>query len=226
MSAADMTALAPPTSRRGGGPWPKHTLAGLLHRLGDIPPERVLLKPPPGTATEADLLELLEHHDRICELVDGVLVEKPMGHRESRLALWLAGELVNYLKQHRIGRLAGADAPHRLKLGLVRMPDLAFISFQRVPEKGAQDTPIVDWTPELAVEVLSKSNTKREMARKRQEYFKAGVLRVWIADPKNRTVAVYRSPKDFRILTEVDHLDGEDILPGFRFSVREWMDCP
>jgi hypothetical protein len=62
------------------------TLADLLEQLGGIAPERVRFRPPPGTATEKDMLEVEAHEDRLCELVDGVLVEKAMGWRESLLA--------------------------------------------------------------------------------------------------------------------------------------------
>jgi hypothetical protein len=64
-------------------------MAELLDQLGGIPPERVLVQPAPGHATEQDLLRLLDHEDRLCELVDGVLVEKPMGQYESRMAVVL-----------------------------------------------------------------------------------------------------------------------------------------
>ena len=61
------------------------TLADLLEQLGGLAPARVRFRPPPGTATEKDVLEVEAHEDRLCELVDGVLVEKAMGWRESIL---------------------------------------------------------------------------------------------------------------------------------------------
>ncbi|MCE5268992.1 MAG: hypothetical protein LLG00_14035, partial [Planctomycetaceae bacterium] len=61
------------------------TIADVLTHLGGIPPERVRLFPPPGTATEKDVEELDDHADRLCELIDGVLVEKTMGYKESIL---------------------------------------------------------------------------------------------------------------------------------------------
>src|SRR5215468_1891250 len=65
-------------------------LAELVEQLGDIPLERIRMRPPPGTATEADVLAALEApRKRICELIDGVLVEKPMGYTESILASYL-----------------------------------------------------------------------------------------------------------------------------------------
>jgi Uma2 family endonuclease len=75
--------------------------------------------------------------------------------------------------------------------------------------------------PNLAVEVLSESNTPGEMARKRREYFAAGVQLVWLVDPRTRTVEVFTSPEQ-SVLLHADHtLGGGTVLPGFTLSVRE-----
>lgn len=73
------------------------TLADLLHRLGDIPASRVLIDPPLGTATEKDVIAVHARDGRLCELVDGTLVEKTMGFDESRVAIELAIFLGEYL---------------------------------------------------------------------------------------------------------------------------------
>jgi hypothetical protein len=65
------------------------TVSELLHQLGDIPPERVRLQPPPGTATEADVVAVHNREERLCELIDGVLVEKTIGYYESYIAATL-----------------------------------------------------------------------------------------------------------------------------------------
>src|SRR2546421_188787 len=83
------TAAKPRTNRvpsKTRPPLLRATLADLQDRLGHIPEERILMDPPPGTATEQDVIYLDDHEDRICELVEGVLVEKPMGFEESSLA--------------------------------------------------------------------------------------------------------------------------------------------
>src|SRR5487761_519570 len=77
------------------------TVADLLERLGDIPPHRVRMKPYPGTATEKDVIAAEAALDkRLCELVDGTLVEKPMGQYESRLAAVLIHLLETFLDKH------------------------------------------------------------------------------------------------------------------------------
>jgi Uma2 family endonuclease len=196
------------------------TVADLIADLGDIPPDRILVDPPPGQATEEDLLRLVETKDALCELVDGVLVEKPMGWKEGALALWLGYHLQDYLNENDLGQIAGADAPHRLAARLVRLPDIAFVLWEHLPEDEEDIPSIPDLAPDLAVEVISPSNTAKEMARKRREYFKAGTSLVWQIYPKTRTVEVYTSPTRSRTLGIDDTLDGGTLLPGFKLPLR------
>src|SRR5690349_15593117 len=96
------------------------TLADVLARLGDVPPERVLVSPGPGKATEADLLEEAEGAEgRLCELIDGTLVEKAMGAPESLLAVEVAGLLRDFVRPRRLGQIYGDDGLLRLAPGLV-----------------------------------------------------------------------------------------------------------
>src|SRR5882672_3134055 len=74
-----------------------------LHSLGDIPLERIIVDPPPGMATEADLLRLVERDKRLCELIDGTLVEKPVGFWEGQIAAQLIIILGNFVNTHRLG---------------------------------------------------------------------------------------------------------------------------
>src|SRR5665213_1470252 len=190
------------------------TMAELLDQLGGIPPERVLVHPSPGHATEQDLLRLLDHEDRLCELVDGVLVEKTMGYYESRVAVVLAFFLETFLGKHDLGVVSGADGTLRLMPGLVRIPDVTFVSWERLPGHKLPTEPIPDLIPNLALEVLSVSNTKREIDRKIDEYFRVGVQLVWIIDPPPmRTAEVYTTPDKCAELTEKQSLEGGEVLP-------------
>lgn len=200
----------------------EETMADLLRRLGDIPPDRILMRPLPGTATPRDALLLSEREPKqLCELVDGVLVRKAMGHQESRLAARLIQWLLNYLDENDLGVLAGADGPHRLDEDQVRFPDVSFIAWDRIPEGANRATPMPDWIPNLVVEVLSPSNTRGEMRRKLNDYFTAGVELVWIIDPATRTITIHHTPDDSRTLTESDTLTGDPVLPGFTASVAK-----
>jgi Uma2 family endonuclease len=204
------------TTRRKG-----KTLADLLDQLGDISPERIRRYPPPGRATEKDVLRILDHENRLFELVDGVLVEKPMGWRESFLTMFLVGELAGYLRSHDLGVLTGPDGPVRLALRLVRMPDIAFFVWDHFPNRELSPEAIPSLAPDLAIEVLSKSNTIREIQRKIREYFEAGTRLVWIVDPQARTVEVYTRQDRSKLLTESQTLDGGDVLPGFTLSLSD-----
>jgi len=207
-------------------PFPEEwTLADLLEHLGGIPASRVLLHPTPGSATEADVIRLeAQANKRLCELIDGVLVEKAMGYRESRIALILGTLLENYLFGNNIG--AGADGTGMMRLNpqRVRIPDLSFVSWDQFPNREVPATPIPSVYPNLAVEVLSVSNTAEEMRNKREDYFSAGTKLVWEIDPQTETVRVFTEVDDSSLLTINDTLDGADVLPGFRVSIREMFE--
>jgi Uma2 family endonuclease len=204
----------------------RQTVAELVERLGGIPLERIWCAPPPGTATEEDVLryKYVNGQKYLLELVDGVLVEKAVGYREAVLALFIGRLIGNYVAERRLGWVAGADGPHRLEAGLVRYPDVGFVSRERFPD-GLPADAIARFAPDLAVEVLSRGNTAEEMRLKREAYFAAEVQLVWEADPRTRTVRVYRSADEFAELGEADTLDGGDLLPGFRLGVAEWFDA-
>lgn len=197
------------------------TVSDLLERLGDIPAGRVLLKPTPGTATVQDVINIHDHAGRLCELVDGTLVEKAIGYSESALAGAICAALRAFVMPKKLGIVTGADGMLRLFPGLVRGPDVAFVSWRRIPAGRIPSEPIPLLAPSLAVEVLSKTNTPREMDRKRREYFKAGVELVWIVEPVTRTVDVYNSPTQFTTRHESDTLDGGEVLSGFTLSLKE-----
>jgi Uma2 family endonuclease len=197
------------------------TAADLLNRLGGIAAGRLRLRPAPGTATEQDLLDIYDREKCRCELVDGVLVEKVVGYPESMLALWLAHLLYrHFLEANDLGVLAGEAGPIRLEPGLVRIPDLSFVRWDRLPGGKIPAAPVLGLAPDLAVEVLSRGNTRGEMALKVREYFLAGVRLVWLIDPRKRLVRVYTAPDQSTRLTERDSLDGGDVLPGLRLPVR------
>ena len=199
------------------------TVADLLKRLGGIPAERVRLQPAPGTATEQDVIAVEARENRLCELIDGTLVEKAMGYYEGRLAAVLIQLLGNWADEHDRGIAVGADGTVRLMPGLVRIPDVSFTSWSRLPGRELPLEPIPDLAPDLAVEVLSVSNTAAEMKRKVREYFQSGVRLVWLMDPVAREVTVFTSPNRSRVLNEGQVIEGGKVLPGFSLLVREWF---
>ncbi len=191
------------------------TIEDLLEQLGGIAPGRVRFQPIPGTATELDLIEINALKRGIFELVDGVLVEKAMGKLESLLAGAIIAILRDFVLPRNLGIITAPDGMMRLAPALFRSPDIAFIAWGRIPGERLSEESLAEAIPDLAVEVLSPSNTKTEMARKRWEYFKAGVRLVWEVDPKARTVAVYDAPERSKVLNIAQTIDGADVLPGF-----------
>jgi Uma2 family endonuclease len=195
---------------------------GWARRFGAIPLHRIRLIPPPGTATERDVIEIREHEDRLCELLDGVLVEKAMGRYEAYLGSLLTHLLWTFVRPRRLGVVLSADAMIRLAPGRIRIPDVSFFSWARLPGGKVSDEAFYDAVGDLAVEVISRSNTRKEMQQKLNEYFANGARLVWYVYHRPRKeVRVYTSPRDCSILTADQALDGGEVLPGFRLELRE-----
>lgn len=197
------------------------TAVDLAERFGPIPMDRICTDPPPGLATEDDVVWFDDHEDRLYELVDGILVEKTMSSYESFLAIEIAWRLNNFVKPRKLGVVLGADGMLKLAHGLVRVPDVSFLVMEKFPSGRFPRDKIAPLAPDIAVEVLSESNTRKEMAEKLHDYFAAGTRLVWYVDPKHRQVQAFTSPTDSRTLTEADMLDGGDVLPGFAINLRE-----
>jgi Uma2 family endonuclease len=196
------------------------TAADLFDRFGPIPLRRIHLTDPPGTATEEDIIALDDHGDRLCELVNGILVEKTMGLYESYLAGVILTLFNDFLRINNIGVVFPPDGMMRLAPGLVRIPDVSFISWDRLPGREVPRDAISSVVPDLALEVISRSNTGKEMDTKLSEYFTAGVKLVWYVYPEKREIHVFASPNECRILTVSDKIDGGNILPGFTADVK------
>ena len=197
------------------------SLADRLLDLGGIDAERIRSTPAPGSATIADLIRASAEDGRLYELVDNTLVEKAMGWQESVLAMVLARWLGNFIEGNNLGVISGPDGMSRLFGETVRGPDVAFVSWSRLPGGRLPTDPVPLLVPDFVIEVLSISNTRSEMTRKRREYFQAGVRLVWMIDPRRRTVAVFTSPEAVRIAEEFDRIDGGEVLPGWTVELEK-----
>lgn len=196
------------------------TVNEVAELFGDMPAWRIRNVPAPGTATEQDVIEIADHEDRLCELVDGVLVEKTVGYDESCLTVELIALLHNFVKAHKLGKLSGPDGMMRLFPGLVRIPDIAFASTKRLSQRrGSRKLPQL--VPDLAIEVLSEGNTPKEMSRKLDDYFNAGVRLVWFVNPRKRTVEVFSGRTSSKTLHKDETLTGGKVLSGFSLPLNE-----
>jgi Uma2 family endonuclease len=201
---------------------PHQTIANLLRDLGDVPPQRVRLQPFSGTATENDVLHSLDHEDRVYELIDKTLVEKSGGILQSFFISALIQHIGHFISSRKLGVLSNGQGPFRMNNGNVRFPDVAYVEWNRIPCAIKDLPPIAPFIPNLAIEVLSESNTQAEIQRKLNEYFSSGVELVWIFDLGTKTVAVqFSAGPPSHILTHVDTLDGGTVLRGFELKLAD-----
>lgn len=192
----------------------------MQEHLGRIPFERICLVPPPGCATEEDVIETASA-GRLCELDDGILVEKPTGWYESLLEGFIITSINNYLKKNKLGKVLGADGSLQILPGTIKIPDVSFISWNRWPNEKLPRRPIPALIPDLVVEVLSETNTKEEMDGKLKQYFQADVRLIWYIDPATKSAKAFTNPTDFIFVEAGGVLDGGEVLPGFQLSLGE-----
>ena len=163
--------------------------------------------------TEDDLAALPDN-DRRHELVAGVIVEEPLPMAlHDRVRRRLERVLEAFVESHRLGEVFG-EAGYLLARDpdTVRGPDLSFVRAERLV--GFDETRFFRGAPDLAVEILSPSNRKKEVEAKISDYLKAGCHLVWVIDPKKRTATAYRALHAPRLVAPDGTLDGEDVLPG------------
>ncbi|MBN9519793.1 Uma2 family endonuclease [bacterium] len=158
------------------------------------------------------------------ELVRGKIVTlPPNGFLHGFVQGNVASLLKAHVRQHKLGRVT-VESGVITEQGpdTVRGPDVAFWSYQRVPQG---DVPVVyaNEPADLVTEVVSPGNTKQRMTLKVRKYFNSGVRLVWVVHPEERTVIVYTKPGDGTVLWEDATLTGGDVLPGFRCPVAEFF---
>jgi len=158
------------------------------------------------------------------EVVNGERVEvPPMGALAGSVASLLLYFLNAWAVPRRLG-LATTEVLFRLRPGAPqRRPDLSFVAFDRWPYSAppADDPPAFDAVPNLAVEVVSPTNSAADIEAKVEEYLQAGVELVWVVFPVPQRIHVYDSPTQARILRANDELDGGQVLPGFRLKIAD-----
>lgn len=183
-------------------------------------PSPTELEPPRLTAEE---FERLPDDGYRSELVRGLVIrELPAGGEHGVIAMQLTRRVATFVYEQRLGHVLSAETGFILqrKPDTVRAPDIAFVRRERIEAEGV---PRGYWpgAPDLAVEVVSPSNTLPEIHDKVQDYLNAGCTLVWVVEPRSRRVTVYRSMHDISLLTAEEELDGGNVLPGFRVRIAE-----
>jgi len=196
-------------------------LASAWVQAGRVPLDRIFVDPLPGTATAEDAISSKQKLGVGCELVNGILVAKAMGHYESHIAARLTYFLYQYLELNPTGVLYDAEAPYLLLPDNVRKPDISFLSYERMPGGELPRDPACLIPPDFAVEILSPGNTAAEIDLKLKQYFTAGVRLVWIIEPELKTARAFTTVDAFELIPASGKLRGGDVLPGFELPLAK-----
>ncbi len=176
-----------------------------------------------GSMTAEELLELNLPNKRT-ELVRGrLVVREPAGYEHGRVAARILGRLAAHVYTTGSGELLAAETGFTLhrRPDTVRAPDVAYLRADRTPAPGTRGFP--ELAPDLAVEVRSPDDSRRELAEKVADWLAAGARVVWVVDPRARTLVVHEADQAPRTLGEGDTLTGGDVLPGFSVVVRDLL---
>ncbi|MGH7571538.1 MAG: Uma2 family endonuclease [Gemmatimonadota bacterium] len=175
-----------------------------------------------GPMTIEQFERLPDEPERL-ELVRGHVVrEPPAGFEHCGIAGQITVCLGTFVRQHALGKVVTGDPGFVLfdDPPTVRAPDVAFVARDRLPD---DPRGFARLAPDLAVEVVSPSNTLSGIQDKVFDFLDAGTRLVWVVEPRGRTVTVYRSRDDIRILTASQEIEGGDVLPGLRIEVSEFF---
>ena len=177
-----------------------------------------------GQTTAEELFRMPDDGSRY-ELIKGELRKMPpAGGEHGAVAMDIGTSLNNHVKADRLGRVFTAETGFTISSDpdTVRAPDAAFVKRERVEESGRVKG---YWpgAPDLAVEVVSPNDTYAQVTEKALAWLEAGTLMVLVLDPgeARRTVTVYRSSEDIRVLFDGDTIDGAEVVPGWKLPIAE-----
>ncbi len=173
--------------------------------------------------TEAELRALPED-GFIHEVVNGELVMSPKkdffhGH----IAMRLGAALHHFATEHRLGVVLDSSTGFWMKNRNCRAPDISFIPKARLVRLRfkASTRKFFPGAPDLAVEILSPNNTRAEIDERLRDFFASGTQIAWIINPAEECVEVCQAPTQRKLLGSGADLDGEHLLPGFRYPIAE-----
>ena len=180
----------------------------------------------PALITAEEFMRMDDSEGVRAELIRGAVCEMGgAGHVASAIAIKFAHYLVGFVAPRRLGIVSGADGGVRLerKPDTVRIPDVMFISTERMPPKEDMGF-FAQVVPDIAVEVKSRTDSVAETHDKARMWHSYGVPLVWAAYPETRTIDVHSADGSITTLTDSDTLDGGEVLPGFSVAVSVMFD--
>lgn len=180
----------------------------------------------PKVWTEAEL-QALPEDGYVHEVVNGELVMSPKNNwKHGDICVRLVIALGTFVGQRRLGAVFDSSTGFWMANRNCRAPDVAFVQKERLLGLNRSAPTFFPGAPDLAVEVLSPSTTRRELDDRLKDYFASGTRLAWVIDPEAERVEICHSPTQRRLLGPGGILDGEDVLPGFQYPVsdlfKEW----
>jgi len=179
------------------------------------------LQPETKHMTEQEF-ELWCDEDTRAEYVDGMVVlHSPASQSRERINVFLITLLQLYVDHHRLGTVFGSNFQLRLRPGLRRIPDLAFVSKDR--RDIVQETHI-EGAPDLVMEVASPDSLVRDWREKYFEYEKAGIREYWIIDPQAKRIDLYHLTEQggYEVVVPEEGVLYSQVIPGFWLR-PEWL---
>jgi Uma2 family endonuclease len=178
--------------------------------------------------TDGELLALPKDGHKY-EIVKGELVVSPAGIEHEVVGVRVIAALANFVREHKLGIVCGSSAGYWMRPGNTQQPkkknflspDVSFLAKERLQGLKHPPKKFFDGAPDLAVEILSPSDTVELLHEKIVEYFENGTRLLWVINPAEEIALVYHSPQPDRLLRNGEMLDGEQVVPGFTLPVAE-----
>lgn len=170
-----------------------------------------------------EVAQLPENAEKRLELIDGVIYEMPPSNKRNTITAMRVGRFVgSFVDARGLGYVTGADGGFELRPGTVRQPDVAFIAKERVSNL---EGVTFSGAPDLVIEVISPSESSRDVLDKVRLYLETGAQIVWTMYPEVQVVDAYRLNENGSLVIDTfginDVLDGGTVLPGFRLAVKD-----
>jgi Uma2 family endonuclease len=155
------------------------------------------------------------------ELVEGELVVVAAGRTHEDVIYSMNRLLIDFVARHDLGRIYQAGLGYWMRNGNFRSPDISFVAKDHLDDMTRDPNGFLHGGPDLAIEVLSPSNSVQSMKKKALEYFESGSRLMWLVVPDARSVVVLRPDSSELTLTAKDILTGEDVISGFSVEIAE-----
>lgn len=172
----------------------------------------------PREWTEEELMSLPDVDGKY-ELVEGELIVGPAGFEHEMICSHLISALDRYVRDQGLGRVAGSSLGCWMKSGNLRSPDVSFVTMERIKGLGGAIRRFLEGAPDLAVEILSPSDSLKKTKEKAFEYLENGARLVWIIDPGSKKAHTIDRFESETTLAVNDDLTGEEVVPGFSIAL-------